>query len=59
MIEIQLSQMSAAKLTTQFIVQAYYLGATTIDYGNQIFSVLKSIGDWKRVAYITSIGWIE
>ena len=34
MIEIQLSQMSVAKLITRFRLQAY-LGATIIDYGNQ------------------------
>ena len=39
MVEIQLSQMSVARLTTRFSTQAY-LGATIIDYGNQSFSIL-------------------
>ena len=39
MIEIQLSQMSVAKLTTRYGLQAY-LGATSIEYENQAFLVL-------------------
>ena len=39
MMEIQLSQMSIAKLTARFNLQAYS-GATIINYKNQAFSVL-------------------
>jgi hypothetical protein len=47
MTEIQLIQMSAAKLTIRFALQAY-TSAPIIDYGNPSFSVSKPVGDWKE-----------
>ena len=46
-VKIQLSQMSMAKLTIKFRLQAYS-GATIIDYKNRVFSILGLIDDQKE-----------
>ena len=51
MFEIQLSQMSVAKLTNRFRLQAY-LDAIIISYKGQVFLVCNQLGDRKE-------GWLH
>ena len=55
MVELQLSQMSVAKLTSRFRLQAY-LGAIIIDYDIKHSPFYNQSVIGKRVSYTTSIG---